>query len=237
MCTVSYYKDAGKIVLTSNRDESIHRPNAFAPIIDYFNDTKLFFPKDPQGGGTWFVVNEHGSVFVLLNGADFKHISKPPYAKSRGIVLLELASSSNFEEEWKNIDLKNIEPFTIIAHLKDTFLQLRWNGQEKTGIELNADTHHIWSSYTLYEPEVILKRKACFNEFIHRNENKIMAEDLIHFHSIAQTEDPENGFIINRNGETLTKNITQVVLQKDGFKLLHLDLIQNVQTVLTQLTQ
>jgi len=160
MCTVSFYRNNYSVIITSNRDENYHRPLAYPPKSEYVNGRKLFFPKDPQGGGTWFAVNENGDTFVLLNGAAAKHIPKPPYQKSRGIIILDLASAPDFGAEWHRIDLTNIEPFTIVVFIQNKLLQVRWNGKIKEYKSLNISIPKIWSSYTLYEPEVILKGKS-----------------------------------------------------------------------------
>lgn len=90
MCTVTFVKTADKIVITSNRDEKIIRPNAIPPQNYMVNGKNVIYPKDPKAGGTWCVVDENGTVLVLLNGANEKHTVKLPYRKSRGLIVLEL---------------------------------------------------------------------------------------------------------------------------------------------------
>lgn len=51
---------------------------------------------------------------VLLNGAKEKHLVKPFYRKSRGLIVLEIASENDSLECWKKIDLTEIEPFTMV---------------------------------------------------------------------------------------------------------------------------
>ena len=95
MCTVSFVSTNGKIIITSNRDEKVIRPSAIPPKNYRVNGKNIIFPKDPKAGGTWYAVNQNGSVVVLLNGADEKHVHNPPYTRSRGLVVLEIASSKN----------------------------------------------------------------------------------------------------------------------------------------------
>lgn len=234
MCTVSFYKDQDKIIITSNRDEHISRPHAIAPTEYIYNGTKLFFPKDPMGGGSWFVVNESGNVYVLLNGADKKHILEYPYRKSRGIILLEIALDSDIYEAWYNIDLDKIEPFTTVCFCNDTLYQCQWNGTKKTMIELESNQPHIWSSTTLYSIEIIAKREIWFSNFLATKSNVLNAEDLISFHTGTHLEDSENGLIINRNEQLLTKNVTQFLCTGNNKKkLLHFDLLLNTKKELT----
>lgn len=233
MCTVSFYKDQNKVVFTSNRDESLERPLALMPKGELLNDRTVYFPKDPKAGGTWFAVNDKGFVFVLLNGAEKKHESKPPYRESRGKIVLQLASSIDFETDWNFIDLEEIEPFTMIAYVYKELLEMRWNGISKNLKRLNNIDHKIWSSSTLYSPEISSQREYWFNDFLESNKYQLNANNLIDFHSNTHREDQENGVLINRlGGKMLTKNITQYTIENETFTLFHKDLILNSSTIL-----
>ena len=65
MCTVSFVSSKDKIIITSNRDEKIVRPSAIPPQNYILNGKNIIYPKDPKAGGTWFVVDEKGTVLVL----------------------------------------------------------------------------------------------------------------------------------------------------------------------------
>ncbi len=106
MCTVSFVKANGKIIITSNRDEKIIRPNAIEPKTYQLNNKNVIFPKDNKAGGTWYAIDEHSNVLVLLNGAEEKHILKESYRKSRGLIVLDLIGCESPLEAWKTIDLK-----------------------------------------------------------------------------------------------------------------------------------
>lgn len=230
MCTVSFYTNDKKVIITSNRDEHIDRPSAITPQEYIYNNTLLYFPKDPKAGGSWFVVKNDHSVFVLLNGAKKKHISKPPYIKSRGIILLDIASANDFSEYWDGIDLQLIEPFTIISYVKEKLYQLRWNGTEKEFKPLDASKPKIWSSSTLYTPRITKKRETWYSDFLKKNEKQISAQDLMNFHTKTKNEDLENGLLINRTTKILTKNVTQWMLKNHQIKVSHRDLIKDSTT-------
>jgi len=66
MCTVSFVNANGKIIITSNRDEQTIRPSAIEPKNYLINNKNIIFPKDKKAGGTWFAINEHSTVLVLL---------------------------------------------------------------------------------------------------------------------------------------------------------------------------
>src|SRR5215207_5422808 len=90
MCTVTFIRQADKIYITSNRDEKHWRSNALPPAVYPFTSGNLLFPKDGDAGGTWIAAHENGNAIVFLNGGFIAHTPKPPYRKSRGLVLTNL---------------------------------------------------------------------------------------------------------------------------------------------------
>jgi len=234
MCTVSFYKDNLKVIITSNRDEHINRPSAIPPKKMIFGEKILYYPTDPQAGGTWFAVNHKGNVFVLLNGAEQKHTSNPPYRKSRGLILLDIINSNNFLDGWNLINLSNIEPFTVIAFVDDHLFQIRWNEKEKSLVQLDANKPHIWSSTTLYTKEIISLREKWFTDFLSQHKENINSKSLISFHSNTQNKDTQNGLLINREDLMLTKNITQCEITEHCFTLTHFDLMNKEQYIISE---
>ena len=224
MCTVSFVNANGKIIITSNRDEKTLRPNAVEPKNYGINNKKIIFPKDKKAGGTWFAIDEHSTILVLLNGADEKHIPKVTYRKSRGLIVLELISSKSAIEAWKNIDLDNIEPFTLVLFQNQKLYQLRWNDIQKSTIELDTNQSHIWSSSTLYSKEIREKRANWFYTFLD-TKPEVNAEELFNFHRYTEEENTEHGLVINRNDALKTLSITQTVIEKNKVEIHYNDLI------------
>ncbi|MEM8527897.1 MAG: NRDE family protein [Bacteroidota bacterium] len=233
MCTVSFYQDEHRTIITSNRDEHIDRPTATIPVKKRIDGDWFYAPIDPQSQGTWFGVKQDGSIFVLLNGAEKKHRYQPPYRKSRGLILLEIISATNLVEVWNTMNLEQIEPFTVIAYANNKLAQLRWDGSLKSNCPLDTKEVHIWSSATLYNADIAQKRKTWLRQFLEKNSKNIGGAKLLHFHIHTKKEDTENGLVINRKNSLLTKNITQCVLQNKRFTLTHLDLINKEETTLT----
>ncbi|MFV8443017.1 NRDE family protein [Flavobacterium sp. LB2P44] len=224
MCTVSFVATNGKIIITSNRDEKTIRPSAIPPKNYTVNGKNLIFPKDPKAGGTWFVANADGTILVLLNGADEKHEVKLPYRKSRGLIVLEMISSISPKDFWTEIDLENIEPFTLVLFQNNALFQLRWNGKEKTTILLDVHQNHIWSSSTLYPSAIREKRVNWFHTFMDDN-FQVSESKMYDFHRYTEKGNDENGLVINRNDEMKTLSITQSVIEKNKVAILHYDLI------------
>ncbi len=207
MCTVTFIKTNKGAIITSNRDEKIVRAKALAPQEYLINNIRVTFPKDPQAGGTW-IAQTNNTCVVLLNGAEEKHISAPPYRKSRGQIVLDLISR-DILIDWQLINLENIEPFTLIVYQNDKLFQFRWNGNVKKNIELDPNKAYIWSSSTLYSKEIKTKREEWFTAFLNKNPQPT-PNQLIDFHSFTESSNIENGLQINRNNIYKTVSITQI---------------------------
>ena len=224
MCTVSFVNVNDTIIITSNRDEKVIRPSAIPPKEYTINGKNLIFPKDPKAGGTWFVVDANGTVLVLLNGADKKHKVALPYRKSRGLIVLDIISKVSPKDFWDEIDLENIEPFTLVLFQNMELFQLRWSGKEKETIPLDIHKNHVWSSSTLYPAAIREKRTNWFYTFLDVNP-EISEMEMLRFHRYTEEKNQENGLVINRNNEMKTLSITQSVIQKNKVAILHCDLI------------
>ena len=233
MCTVSFVFSSGKAIITHNRDEKVARPSATEPQKYSVNNKDIYFPKDQKAGGTWYAVAENGTTLVLLNGADEKHQLKSSYRKSRGLIVLDLISAESPIQEWNFIDLSGIEPFTIVLFQEEKLYQLRWNESEKSTLNLDVIQNHIWSSSTLYSKEIREQRVNLFQDFMDSNE--ISPERLFQFHRYGNSNDVENGLIINRNDEMKTLSITQTVIEKNKVVLSYHDL-QNQQDFTNTIT-
>ncbi|WP_190811366.1 NRDE family protein [Flagellimonas sp. S3867] len=225
MCTVSFISRNNSYFITSNRDEHVSRPNAFEPREEIINSVKILFPRDPKAGGTWFALNEHGVVAVLLNGAFIRHKSFGNYSKSRGVVLLEVISAENPMLFLQEMDLRNIEPFTMVLFDGMKLVELRWDGKKRYFKPLDKGEDYIWSSVTLYDDEAIERRNSLFANFIDEEE-ELTASAIVDFHS-NNHEDYENGFIINRDTGLKTFSVTQVVLDNQDSVLQHFDLLND----------
>lgn len=231
MCTVSFVPTKDKIIITSNRDEAVLR-TALPPETYLINNKRITFPKDPKAGGTWYAVGENGTVLVLLNGADEKHKHQPPYNRSRGLIVLEMISSTSSILHWDAIDLDNVEPFTLVLYQDSKLFQLRWNGSAKSRIDLDASKNHIWSSSTLYPKEIREQRSEWFYQFM-ENKQDVTETEMFHFHRYTENSNAENGLIINRNDALKTLTITQTVLQNQDVLMNHFDLIDEESYTLT----
>ena len=114
MCTVTFLpKGENGYILTSNRDETPKRA-ASPPQAYDVHGIAVTFPKDPLAGGTWIACDKQRFTLCLLNGAFEKHSHRPPYALSRGLMLLDFFKYNDAESFQIGYDFEGIEPFTLI---------------------------------------------------------------------------------------------------------------------------
>jgi len=223
MCTVTYIPGGEKKFITSNRDEKTFRKKALPPQPRLHDEICLIYPKDGDAGGSWIAVNENGNVAVLLNGGFEKHISEPPYRKSRGLVFLDIIKHSSPVKYFLGVDLFKIEPFTIIAFQQDKLFECRWTGIKKFCKELDLLMPHIWSSVTLYEGNVRKKREQWFEQWLHKKpfpEQK----DILLFHQFAGDGDKDTDLVMKRGELYHTVSITSIELKNESRKICYYDL-------------
>lgn len=225
MCTVTYINHNDQRIFTSNRDENKQRPAALWPFSNAFQQKRLFYPKDPVGNGSWIIATDDGAIGVLLNGAIVKHTRHPFYKKSRGLVLVELMQASCGIDYFNEESLQDIEPFTIIHYKNECLHKLQWDGENKFRGQLNPSENYIWSSVTLYEPEVIHGREKRFASFL-KKLNCPDAQAIREFH-LQNYGDYENGFVINRKNGVLTQSLTQAIVFSNEISLSYNDLLNN----------
>jgi len=224
MCTVTFVRSGNKTIITSNRDEQVLR-QAVEPRNHLINEKIVVYPKDPLAGGTWYAVDEHANVIVLLNGAAEKHVWNPPYRKSRGLIVLDIIGAASPSEMWEAIDLEDIEPFTVVLVQGNDLFQLRWDGTQKDRVQLDSSVPHIWSSTTLYPKEVRDRREKWFANFMRFNQQP-NGKDMYHFHHYTESGDTENGLVINRNNFLKTLSITQTIIHDNKVKVNYHDLTE-----------
>ncbi|QLE00077.1 NRDE family protein [Galbibacter sp. BG1] len=179
MCTVSYIPTSQGFYLTSNRDEDPLRETLPPQEVPLDSKNLLTAPIDKEKGGSWIATDNNGKVACILNGAFELHERKLPYAKSRGHYVLEAFQYPSFIDFMEQVELKNIEPFTLI--LIDNYLQvLVWDGVKKHMQFLSKELPHLWSSSTLYNDLQHKTKLAFFNNFL--NNNEVNAASILKLH-------------------------------------------------------
>ncbi len=222
MCTVTlFHKGNNDFIITSNRDEAPERKSV-PPRIYIEGSVKMLYPKDKLAGGTWIGLSDKNRMICLLNGAFSRHIRKPMYRHSRGVIVRDLLASIDLESSVNGYNFENIEPFTIVAAdwnegLK--FFEFVWDGVKSHFKKIPLSTH-IWSSTTLYTDEMKKERHQWFSDF--KLENDLNSESILNFHSTV-SENKDYGIIMDR-GLVKTTSITQINKTNGLLKMSFIDL-------------
>lgn len=228
MCTVTYLPlEHGGFILTSNRDEKTIRKPALPPGKYQLNDMAVFFPKDLEAGGTWIITTQHQFTLCLLNGAFVKHNRKEQYKWSRGQVLLDFFHYKDVSLFSQKYDFSEIEPFTLIIveeKEKRNLYQLIWDGENIHLEKKNAEKENIWSSVTLYEPQVVEARKKWFAHWLQKPSQEKKRE-IINFHRFGGDGNPESNVLMNRSNIVKTVSITSVYSSPQETTMLYFDVL------------
>lgn len=239
MCTVSFIPlQNNRYCLTSNRDEWFARATLH-PVTTIINGLEVVYPKDVQAGGTWIASSVHGRVCCLLNGAFVRHERQLPYVLSRGKVLLQAFEYEDINTFFEQVSLAEVEPFTLIImeSVGDglRLYEFRWDAVQKHLRELSVLESHIWSSATLYEPKIRIKKENWFADRIVNNALDSPA-DIFKFH--ANTNDFEDGkkMVLEDILGLQTVSITQVQLVVgEEFSMVYHDLLSKKETSVLKL--
>ncbi|MEO5905691.1 MAG: NRDE family protein [Saprospiraceae bacterium] len=226
MCTVTFIPIANSVFLTSNRDESPSRRASGLTSFHAPDKNVIHYPLDADSGGTWIAYSDSGRIVCLLNGAFEPFKPDPPYRQSRGQVVIEAASEPEIDLFLQEYSFHRIAPFTLLIYEQDRFKQLTWDGENKHLKFLSAKEPQIWSSVTLYSPEVRAWRKSLFEKWLAGKTN-FDREEIMQFHQMTHGL-PGNDFVMNRNEVVKTLSITSIVLNEKSGSLLHVELDTNV---------
>jgi uncharacterized protein with NRDE domain len=226
MCTVTYIPQAaGNFILTSNRDENAARsPQNLTRFVQDGNE--LIFPQDTSAGGTWIAAAADNRAVCLLNGAFEKHQHRPPYKRSRGVMVLDFFSYPSAPVFFEKYDFEGMEPFTFVMVDDGKLYELRWDEKNTHARQLDNKDYYIWSSSTLYPKEIREQRKGWFAEWRHERVD-FSLEAIQHFHANGGKGDTWNGFVMNREDRVQTVSITNIVKKENSIELIYNDLLRN----------
>jgi len=211
MCTITLVPHPDSMngfILTSNRDEAVSR-KTLPPQKEIYKEKQLYFPKDEEAGGTWVGVSENLRCVCLMNGAEKPHVRKPEYRKSRGVVVKDFLAANKLSNLFKEYNLEDIEPFTMIVvdwHNGLVFYEFLWDGTQRKLTKL-AMKEHIWSSSPLYSEAMKASRVKWFKNL--KETEGFSSESLLDFHHNGGEGNKQFDLIIDR-GFLKTQSITQI---------------------------
>ncbi len=226
MCVLTYLPTKNKgYIFTSNRDESVARASAIPPRKYEIGGRYVFYPQDPSSGGTW-IGGCDTFTLCLLNGGFVKHTPTPPYRHSRGKVILDFYQYCDTSKFIQNYNFENIEPFTLIIIDRNNTLiisEICWTGKEVFYKNIPINEPRIWSSCTLYSPEIIQLREEWFADFLQKTPD-FSDEDILQFHHFGGNGDAKNDIKMNRENKLKTLSVTQFVIDDENFVVRYEDL-------------
>lgn len=207
MCLVSFVPQKNGFILSSNRDETPLRSVCNLQSVQ-MGKVQVMYPSDKLGG-TWLAVSNHGDILCLLNGAFVKHKHSPPYAMSRGIVLLSFFKYSGVSDFVTNFNFSGVEPFTLVIFSEMCLYEFRWDGLTKHFLPLSTNEAHVYSSCTLYTDEVQAERSLWFNDYL-LTKPSLSFSDVQHMHHIGGPKDIKNAYLMNRKNIVKTISVSHV---------------------------
>ena len=224
MCTVTFIPvNEGECIFTHNTDEKLSRKSSLPPKERLFGKKKLIYPVDSDKNGTWFCCDKSNKVACILNEAFEKHKSNPPYEKSRGVIVLESFLNNSFENWIEDVNIKNIEPFTLILFEKGRLTELRWDEKQKHIKNLSTTQPHIWSSATLYSKDAISLRNNWLSKWL--ESSPATPESLFEFHNYGGENSKETKLRMEILGSHQTVSITQLHIGKLERKMNHVNFV------------
>ncbi len=231
MCTVTFFpKGKDQYILTSNRDVAPAR-HADTLIRREMETYTLVYPQDPEAGGSWIAMDDQGRAACLLNGGFVKHKSRPPYRKSRGLVVLESFEWDSFEAFAKDYDFDGIEPFTLIGlRPREGYFEFKWTGEIRFLRQLERP--EIFSSATLFDRAMRAKRKKWFRDWLKTHADPGEGA-ILDFHIHGGEQRADFGFVMNRRNVVCTTSLSQIRRTANGTELYHRDLISGSEETAT----
>ncbi|MFN3529291.1 MAG: NRDE family protein [Bacteroidia bacterium] len=194
MCTVSFLPgpEAGAFTFTSNRDETPGRM-AMPPASFVHEGATWHGPRDPQAGGTWFGTDGRAFSLCVLNGAFVKHQHRPPYKRSRGLLIPHFLAKPDVFKFAATYDFEGMEPFTLLLIEHATTIlklfEMRWDEKELHLRALPVHEPQLWQSSTLYTFEQAAEREQWFTNWL--NSHHPPHEHIMQFHQNRQWGTPE----------------------------------------------
>ena len=219
MCTVTFIPVKGKndFIFTSNRDEAPNR-RADRLIQKNISGKTVLFPQDQGAKGTWIAVSDSDQLVCILNGAFEAHSRRNDYIKSRGLIALEYFEHKSGADFLKEIQLRGIEPFTMILYDNGRLYDLRWDYNIKHIRVLDPNDKHIWASCTLYSNEWVQKRKKWFDKW-REQQSKVTQKNVLGFHHNAGEGNDRYDVKMYVEGIVQTTSITSIKHSSERMKM------------------
>lgn len=201
MCSVSWSRSGGHLIVVMNRDERRDRAPARPPRRWPGEGGRFTAPVDGDAGGTWIAVRDSGVVLALLNHQRPTPIRRAGHGiaddlgvvtdarTSRGRLVTALAAAPGIPDaaRLRASGLASFAPFRLFVAGPATPPRVfTWNGVSLTSRRLDPRRGFLTSSS--WNPRaVVAARQARYRRFA-RAHRQPTRGDLMAFH--ARTDDP-----------------------------------------------
>lgn len=179
MCTLTWFRDRDDFELLFNRDEARDRAAERPPRVHESDDASFLAPTDSEAGGSWIAANAFGLVVALLNGDGGYGPATQPDARSRGLLVRDLASCHTLAElDEKLPDLEPYSPFVLVALDPRDEARWEWNGKTLRRTQLPSP---VCSSGV--DPDAVRASRASLLSELQSEHGGSIAEILATFHA------------------------------------------------------
>lgn len=230
MCTLTWRLEADGFDLRFNRDELHTRAVETPPEFSRAVATRMLAPRDPDGGGTWLFVNEHGVACALLNDYSTSMPPKetravPEAWSSRGRLVLDCGASRSLEELADRLALRALhtKPFHLLGLSNDGAAQRdrarlwHWDGRSLATTEVAP--RGILTSSSFQTQSVLASRRSEFDALLARTPTHELCATLSTWHRSHDPARPAHS-VLMRRADAATRSITEIQVRD---KRVHLD--------------
>ena len=223
MCTLSWIRHANGYDLLCNRDERRDRSEADPPAIRAGERGDYLAPRDPDGGGSWISVNEHGVSLCLLNhySADTQTAGSATDYLSRGRIITTLADAVDIgtvRRDLDALDLPRYRPFLLFALAPGAAPGLWcWDGR---WLQEEAVSGPPLTTTAVDADAVRAYRQQSFRELTgdETDASAPSLEQLFRWHRSMNPEAPQAGVAMYRE-DAMTVSLSHVRVGPDGIAL------------------
>jgi len=213
MCTVSWTRTNTGYEVFFNRDEKRTRMEGEPPRVWDDPRVKTLAPRDPQGGGTWLFVNEHGLAACVMNAYD----SEPGdvsgvFWSSRGKLLLQLAAADALGELRQRLSRAlqkaRYRPGFVLAWDRAGAGRC-WSWERNALEDLGEPPRPMLATSSFDSRQVIAARRAAFRRICGPDVSSPDPDALRRFH-LAEDQAPDAYTVRMSREDARTVSLTQI---------------------------
>ncbi|MGJ8653438.1 MAG: NRDE family protein [Opitutaceae bacterium] len=211
MCTLSWWAADTERGILFNRDEKRTRAHGEKPrVVSGASGCSILMPRDPDAGGTWVGVNEHGLIVALLNNYPFFQ-ERLQGQRSRGKLVIDLldqcVTAHDCMSALEQMDVSIYPGFLLFAFGRgDGPIAREWDGKKQSSISLTGEGGlHVLTSSSF-------RREDCeafrFDLFAGQCRKRALLKEK---HGSFHPDDPSLGPVMVRD-DAATDSITEIVV-------------------------